>query len=369
MTQILDVNIKYKVGNFRSHFNFSISDSITGIWGESGHGKTTLLHLISGLLKPDEGTIHIFKKPVCDTQNGFFCPAHKRNIGVVFQDARLFPHMSVEKNLLYGFDVANKNDISFKDVVSVLGIAHLLHKKPSECSGGEKQRIAIGRALLAQANLLLLDEPFSALDRSLKMKAILFIKKVIKAFDIPVVIISHDIADILQLTNNILLINKGKVEAKGTFIDLLMQGFFKGVDFNRSFVNNLKFTVISKTEASHYSVKLKDSNLIYSLFSPERALVAGEEIHAFLRPGDIAISSHFVEGISIQNQIRTEVLDIYFDSNSAFSLLNVGTGIIAQTTLDSVSRLKLKKGDEIYALFKSAALVLYDDSMHLSLGV
>lgn len=364
---ILDVDIKYKVGNFKGFYRFTITDWITGIWGASGHGKTTLIQLIAGLLKPAEGTISILGEEVVNKRNNLCLPAHKRRIGVVFQEARLFPHLSVRKNLEYGMPDKLNCNICFDDVVEVLGLGRLLDQMPGQCSGGEKQRVALGRALLSQPRMLLLDEPFSALDKQLKFKAIDFIRKVIQKFEIPVVVISHDISDILKLTNRMLLIKSGKVEALGDFDQLLMQGYFEGIPFRDSFVNDLQFSVVAMQEAMNYKVKLKGTDYIYYLYTDQRQLKEGDQVDAFLRPEDITISTELISGISMQNQLEAIITDIYIDKNYAICMLDVGTSLLVQITRDSVERLGLEKGKKVYALFKSVALAMYDDSLHMSL--
>ncbi len=362
---ILDVDIKYKVGNFKGFYRFTIEDWVTGIWGASGHGKTTLIQLIAGLLKPVEGSISLLGEEVVNKRNKLFLPPHKRRIGIVFQEARLFPHLSVRKNLEYGMPDYHQQDIRFEDVVEVLGLGNLLDQMPGECSGGEKQRVAIGRALLSQPRMLLLDEPFSALDKQLKFKAIDFIRKVIDTFKIPVVVISHDISDILKLTNRMLLIKKGKVEAMGNFQELLMHGYFAGIPFQDSFVNDLQFTVVSRDAAMNYKVRLKETDCIYYLHTDQQELKAGDHVDAYLRPEDITISTQLIQGISMQNQLEASIKEIYFDKNFAICLLDVGTDLLVRITSDSVHRLKLEKGQKVYALFKSVALAMYDDSLRM----
>ncbi len=363
---VLDVDIKYKVGQFKGNYRFAISHGVTGIWGPSGHGKTNLIQLISGLLKPAQGTIAVRGKVVIDRNHHIFVPPHKRNIGVVFQEARLFPHLSVKKNLLYGMPAKTECHINYDDVVEVLGLNTLLDQMPGQCSGGEKQRVAIGRALLSQPQLLLLDEPFSALDKQLKLKAIDFIRKVIRKFEIPVVVISHDISDILNLTKHMLLIKNGKVQAEGNFSELLMQGYFEGTAFSNTFVNDLQFAVVSQETAMNYKVKLRGTDHIYYLHTETKPLKEGDYIDAFLCPDDITIATHHVHGISMQNQLEATVTEIYMDKNYALCLLDVGTELLVQITRDSVDRLNIRKGSTVYALFKSVALTMYDDSLRMS---
>ncbi len=193
---------------YKAHFG----RGITGICGASGSGKTTLLNLIAGVLKPKTGTIQLDYRVLVNCKSGVFVPPHKRNIGVVFQEGRLFPHMSVLKNLKY-----SKPDIIQMDrIIALLDIEDILNAYPEMLSGGEKQRVALGRTLLQQPSVLLLDEPFSALDSTRRYEIIPFLKEIQQLYDIPILVVSHDIEDIMQLTSCITVVEKRAVSWQGT---------------------------------------------------------------------------------------------------------------------------------------------------------
>lgn len=188
------------------------SKGITSIFGPSGSGKTTLLNFISGKLTPKQGFIQINDKVILDTDHKISLPIHKRGIGYVFQDPTLFPHYSVEKNLLYG--EKEKNPELFTNIIELLGIAPLLQKRIAYLSGGEKQRIAIGRALLSSPNILLMDEPLSALDQARKEEILLYLEAIPEQFNIPILYVTHNIKEATQLSHAFIAVNKGEIILK-----------------------------------------------------------------------------------------------------------------------------------------------------------
>lgn len=187
------------------------SDKITAILGRSGSGKTTLIHLICGLLRPDSGTISFNNRVFVDTKTHQFLPPHQRQIGCVFQDSRLFPHYKIKQNLTYAMPAKAK--VQFEQLVDLLDLAPLLQRYPHHLSGGEKQRIAIGRALLSQPQLLLLDEPLASLDSLLKQELLHYWHKLSKSIQIPIIYVSHNLNEIKQLSDRVVVLEKGHVSA------------------------------------------------------------------------------------------------------------------------------------------------------------
>jgi len=199
---MIEIDIAVVRPDFRLELKHTFGNGITGVYGRSGVGKTTLLNAISGLIKPKSGTITIGNDVVFDSTNRVDVPVQKRGVGYVFQEGRLFPHLSVKKNLMFGFD-ENSQEISFDEVVALLELHPLLDKMPNKISGGERQRTALGRALLSSPRLLLLDEPFSALDYELRMQIYPLIKKVSRLVEIPILVVSHDRRDLEALTEEL----------------------------------------------------------------------------------------------------------------------------------------------------------------------
>lgn len=208
---MLLLDIKYTNAGFGLRIQREISEPIVGLFGPSGSGKSTLLNLISGFLTPDEGNIFLDQHCLFDPENKINVPPHLRQIGLVFQDGRLFPHLNVKDNLAYGgFRLIKSSDIlEFNDVVDLLEIKSLLSKYPNQLSGGEVQRVALGRALLMAPRLLLLDEPLSSLDAALKQQILPFLKRIKDNIQIPMIYVSHDLAEIEYLTSTVIKIDKG----------------------------------------------------------------------------------------------------------------------------------------------------------------
>ncbi len=192
---------------------FSVASSSVAIAGPSGSGKSTVLNAIAGLMRPQQASIEIDGTVIVDTARRIFVPLAQRRIGYVFQDGRLFPHLSVRQNLLYGrwFSRRGREGVAFDDVVDLLDIARLLDRWPGGLSGGEKQRVAIGRALLARPRVLLLDEPLAALDRARREQILPLIEKVRDEFRTPIVLVSHDSAEVARIGTSCVRIENGRV--------------------------------------------------------------------------------------------------------------------------------------------------------------
>ncbi|MCL5125245.1 MAG: molybdenum ABC transporter ATP-binding protein [Deltaproteobacteria bacterium] len=215
---MLEVTIHKKLGSFTINVAFSSGDSgITAIFGPSGSGKTSVINMVAGLLKPDQGQIYFDSEPLFDSEKKINVPPNKRRLGYIFQDGRLFPHLSVRSNLTYGMNLIPKNGrrLGFYDVVNMLDLGDLLHRRPAKLSGGEKQRVAIGRALLTSPSLLLMDEPLSSLDGRRKSEILPFISKMQKKFLIPVLYVSHSTDEILSIADSVIVLRAGEVVFTG----------------------------------------------------------------------------------------------------------------------------------------------------------
>jgi molybdate transport system ATP-binding protein len=201
---------------------------ITAVYGPSGSGKTTFLLLLAGLLKPASGVISLNGRKLTDTSKGLYVPVNKRRIAVVFQEKLLFPHMSVRQNLCFGEGCAKKfgasgPGLNLDTVIELLDLSNILDSRPDRISGGEQQRTAIGRALLCSPELLLLDEPFNAVDNSLRSNILRYIKRLRDELNIPMIVVSHDLPDLQSLTDTVQLIRKGRSEGYGRISEILIR--------------------------------------------------------------------------------------------------------------------------------------------------
>jgi molybdate transport system ATP-binding protein len=214
---MLRVDVAKKLGEFTLEASFTSEGRVTGLFGASGAGKTSLINMIAGLVKPDRGTIALDGETLDDSTAGLHIPPHRRRIGYVFQDARLFPHLNVSQNLDYGrrMNRLAEDPAQYKRVVDLLDIGALLDRRPGKLSGGERQRVAFGRALLSKPKLLLLDEPLGALDEERKREILPYLVRLRDEAGIPMVYVSHDAAELRQLATQIVMLRGGRVTAFG----------------------------------------------------------------------------------------------------------------------------------------------------------
>jgi molybdate transport system ATP-binding protein len=223
---MLNINISKKFSSFVFEFNHEINcQGVTAILGVSGSGKSTLINLINGLVKPDTGYIKLNQDTLVDTEEHIFIAPEKRQIGTVFQDALLFPHYKVIKNLTYGTKSLEPD--RFDEIVTVLNIGSLLSRYPAMLSGGEKQRVAIGRALLTNPKLLLMDEPLSALDIPRKKELLNYIDKLVSDLNIPIIYVTHNINEIKRIAQHVVLLEQGKLLDFGPTAQMLQSDYLK----------------------------------------------------------------------------------------------------------------------------------------------
>ena len=208
----MQVSIQKQLEAFALQVSFVLaSHGITVLWGASGSGKTTLLQCLAGLLRPDAGRIACREAVWFDAERGVCLAPERRRLGYVFQDVRLFPHLSVRSNMLFGRRFRGPSGVSFEDVVALLGLGRLLHRTPSDLSGGEKQRVAVGRALLACPELLLMDEPLTGLDRGKREEIMAYVKAIPERFGVPVLYVTHSDAERRFLADRVQNLEDGKL--------------------------------------------------------------------------------------------------------------------------------------------------------------
>ncbi len=220
----MEIAIQHKQGSFRLSVFFQGAESgVTALFGPSGAGKTSVVNMVAGLMRPDAGRIAINGRCLFDSSRGIDLPPEKRRIGYVFQDGRLLPHLSVRANLVYGMRRTpdHQRFVQLEPVVELLGIGHLLKRRPAKLSGGEKQRVAIGRALLTSPALLLMDEPLASLDAVRKDEVLPFIMRLSRKFAIPILYVSHALDEIVALATHLVMLEDGRVLAAGEMQTLL----------------------------------------------------------------------------------------------------------------------------------------------------
>jgi molybdate transport system ATP-binding protein len=219
---VLAVNVEKQLGTFKVNVRFEAVGGATALFGPSGSGKTSLVNMIAGLLKPDRGVIKLDDTVLFDADMNIDVPPHKRRLGYVFQEGRLFPHLSVRQNLDYGRRMNRQphDQDEFDRIAALLDIGQLLDRRPSRLSGGERQRVAVGRALLMRPRLLLLDEPLASLDARHKLEILPYLVRLRDEAKVPVVYVSHMPAEVRRIATDVVLLDDGRVVATGG-LDLL----------------------------------------------------------------------------------------------------------------------------------------------------
>jgi molybdate transport system ATP-binding protein len=354
-----DILLKRK--NFNIEINERFSSGITGIYGPSGAGKTSLLLAISGLIIPEKGEIMVGGRTLFSSANRINVPVAQRNIGYVFQEGRLFPHMSVAQNLRYGLRKKIKSNVSFEEVVELLDLEAILDRKSTQISGGERQRTALGRSLLSSPDILLLDEPFSAVDVSLRKQILPFIISIQQKVQIPILVVSHDLSDLLKLTNTLFLMEQGKCLGHGNYYELLKKQAITDLFQHGNLINTIEMNLAelnmskglaSLSVANHTNqVQVKcDSNL-------EKCAV-GQRLKILISADDIALSKNRLEDVSIQNQVAGKVVDIVERGTTLLCIVDAGFKLVVEITVESKKRMQIERGSPVFCLFKSVAIEL-----------
>ncbi|MFC2104393.1 molybdenum ABC transporter ATP-binding protein [Bacteroidota bacterium] len=352
-------SVEHKLGDNYFYYDFQTDSPITGVFGPSGAGKTTLFNLLSGVDIPNNGKIRLDFESLVDINQNLVVQGKNRNIGYVFQEKYLFPHLSVKKNLLFSkpYSKKKKQYISFEEVVNLLDIVPLLNKKPRQLSGGERQRVAIGRALLSQPRLLLLDEPFSNVDCSKRKQIISYLLRINNHFQIPMIIISHHLEDILKLTRKIVIIENGKSTASGDIFTIIKNGEKPELVRTKKFQNTFEVTYNSFCKTGNtYNVFLNQKTKVkisdHSKLLNENIKI-GTRIQLSLRPIDIALSIEKQEGTSIQNQLKGTVKQIIHNTEGIFGVVDCGFELFVEISQGIINNLYLHEGQEIFCQIKA----------------
>ncbi|VAX20547.1 Molybdenum ABC transporter ATP-binding protein ModC [hydrothermal vent metagenome] len=348
-----------------NHGGFSIDTrlsapgaGVTALFGQSGSGKTTILRLIAGLLKPSEGYLEVNGELIQDSARGIFLPPHKRRIGYAFQEPRLFPHLTVRQNLEYGFKRTSEDErtVEFDKTVEMLGVYDFLSRFPGQLSGGQKQRVAIARALLASPKLLLLDEPLASLDSASKSEIFPYLEKLHNELSIPVIYISHSIDEVARFADYIALVENGKVYASGELMDVL-----SSLDLPVSRGEDAGAVVEARVAGHEDRFHLTWLDFPGGRINiPRNDMPVGRKTRVRIIASDVAISVDRPIETSILNVFEAVIVEIKEKSPSQVMVKMDANGapILARITKKSQSTLGLDVGKKCYAMVKSVAVVM-----------
>lgn len=359
---MIEVDVERRIGNFHLAASFAAEAvGITALFGRSGSGKTTLVNLLAGLLRPDRGTIKIGNQVLFSSASRIDLPPERRRLGYVFQDGRLFPHISVRGNLLYGMRHrrAERAVVDFDAAVQLLGIEKLLTRRPRDLSGGEKQRVAIGRALLSNPRLLLMDEPLAAIDAARKSQILPFIERLRDELRIPIIYVSHAMDEIIRLADNLVIISEGHVAAVGTVEDLTSRLDLRPLTGRYEAGAVIPVTVAQEDSGDGLSELVFPGGILHV---PRVGLASGSPLRARIRARDVALARKRPEDISILNILRGTVVEISPESGPVVDVrLDVGlpgrpVALWARITARSLRSLDIAIGAPVFALVKTVAL-------------
>ena len=330
---------------------------VTALFGHSGSGKTTLLRCLAGLERQGSGTLRFKGEVWQDSTHGVFLPTHQRPIGYVFQEASLFPHLSVWKNLDYGRKRVNSGHrVSLDHAVELLGIGHLLDRMPDRLSGGERQRVAIARALATSPRLLLMDEPLAALDLKRKGEILPYLERLHDELEIPVFYVSHSPDEVARLADHVVLLAEGRVMAQGGLRETLAR-----LDLPTAFTEDagvvIEAVVAEHDEAYHLTRLDFPGGSAVVAHRPE---AIGHRLRFRVHARDVSLALTRAEGTSIANLLPATVTEIADADTPAHVLVRLdagGTPLIARITRRSLDHLGVTPGQPLWAQIKAVALL------------
>jgi molybdate transport system ATP-binding protein len=354
---MLEFDVRCRLGAFVLEAAFASGPGVTALFGRSGAGKSTVLNLIAGLARPQSGRISVAKRTLYDSAAGIELAPHLRRVGYVFQEGRLLPHLTVRHNLLYGnfFSKNNNHVLRLDQAVQLLGLAHLLERRPAALSGGEKQRVAIGRALLANPEVLLLDEPLASLDAPRKAEILYYVERLRDEVRIPIVYVSHSLEEVVRLADSMVLMSEGRVLGTGSVREMTSR-----VEL-RPYLGRHEGGAVIEARVANQDLESGLARLEFSggaLEIPDVEALPGEQVRIRVRARDVSIALARPVGLSIRNVLAGTVVELARDEGSSLDVrLDLhGTALLARITRKSASDLGLRPGLPVFALIKAVSI-------------
>ncbi|WP_439497461.1 molybdenum ABC transporter ATP-binding protein [Bosea sp. (in: a-proteobacteria)] len=359
MSPVIEIAVQHRLGQFQLDAAFASDGRLTVLFGRSGSGKTSLVNIIGGLIAPAQGRVVVDGQVLVDTQAGIFVPKHRRRIGYVFQEARLFPHLNVRQNLLFGrwFSPRDaKASSHLAGVLELLGIGHLLQRRPGALSGGERQRVAIGRALLSQPRLLLMDEPLASLDEARKAEILPYIERLRDEIGVPIVYVSHSVAEVVRLATTLVTVDHGRVTACGPTAQVMSRLGVAGLSGAPEAGSVLEAEVVGHDPDYGLTTLATGAGTLQVARS---ALPTGEKVRVRILASDVLISLSPPVGVSALNILPGTIAEIGERRPGGAVELLIDCGgdkLLARLTAKSVDALKLLPGSAVYAVIKSVSI-------------
>jgi molybdate transport system ATP-binding protein len=344
-------------GGFELDVSFEITRRFTAIFGPSGSGKTSVLSTITGLLRPDQGEVRLGDRTLLDTERRICVTPAARNLGVVFQDALLFPHLTVQDNLQYGRRHRRRprRTVEFARVVEVLELGSLLRRYPRGLSGGESQRVALGRALLSGPEMLIMDEPLASLDDRLKGHILAYLEAVVAEWDMPVLFVTHGQAEVRRAAQWVVVMQKGRVVCGGPPDEALGQPGPLAWTNSSAPVNLLRIEELVAAEG-HLSARVGGQTVFLPIAEPP----ARSPAFLQFRPADVTLARSDVAGLSVRNHLSGRVCQVLSVQSAVFVAVDIGQILWAEITPQAAAELQLSTGTEVVCLLKAHSLTLVE---------
>ena len=357
---MLDVDITHDLGAFQLRASFTAPAGLTALFGRSGSGKTSIINAVAGLVAPCQGKIVVGERVLLDSGRKINLPTHRRGLGYIFQEGRLFPHLNVRQNLRYGSWFARKETpppLPFDDVVSMLGLGHLLDRRPGALSGGEKQRVAIGRALLAAPRLILADEPLAALDEARKAEIMPYFERLRDHVNIPILYVSHSASEVARLATSVVAIADGRVIAQGNAVEVLGNPAILPMG-----ARGAGAILLARVVAHHDDGLTELQAGGVPLFLPRVTHPPGSALRVRIAAHDVILATDRPTGLSALNIIPATVTELRKgDGPGVMVGLDTGAGrLLARITRRSAGEMGLAPGKGCHAVLKSVAIAPED---------
>ena len=354
---MLEVDIEHRLGAFDLDIRFRSGRGLTALFGRSGSGKTSVVNAIAGLIRPLRGRIVADEAVLLDTERGICAPTHRRGVGYVFQEGRLFPHLTVRHNLLFGrwFASGRARSAGLEDVVELLGIGALLDRRPGRLSGGDKQRVAIGRALLAGPRLLLMDEPLASLDARRKDEILPYLERLRDQANVPIIYVSHSVAEVTRLATTIVLISDGRVHAVGPVQEVMGRADLYPLA-GRFEAGAVLLVHVARHDPQWGLTELAGS--FGKLVVPRLEVPVGTALRIRVRARDVILAVTRPSGISALNVVEGQVerLIPIEEGTLEVQLRASNQRLLARVTRRSGEALGLAPGRQVFAVIKSVAI-------------
>ena len=357
----LSVRLAHHLPGFPLDIAFTAPPGLTVLFGRSGSGKTTIANAVAGLLRPQSGRISVEGRVLFDSEAGICLPPHRRRLGYIFQEGRLFPHLTVRQNLGYGrwFAPSQEPRESLDNVVEMLGIGHLMERRPGALSGGEKQRVAIGRALLAAPQLIIADEPLASLDEERKAEILPYFERLRDEVSVPILYVSHSAAEVARLATTVVALKNGTVARQGTAAEVLGDPSVAPTG-----VRDVG-AVLDARVATHHADGLTELDAGGTpLFLPRLSQPPGTRVRIRIAAHDVILSRERPTGLSALNLLSGTVSSIREgDGPGAIITLDTPAGsVLSRITRRSAQALKLAPGVPCCAIVKTVAIARQDVS-------